>query len=390
MLVVLVIAVQSTPLGPGPQTLTKNIPVNQNPQKRELILYLTPSQIKALQEGKGYINYQLINQAETSEENQEESEQTQQEQEELFQLRSLEEDSEALEEENNEEPSLIPVEEPNSEEVEEWPQLTWVYRSPQNRNLLPISVDNLTDLRLTSEPEEQIEENQTETEEDEEETENDQPESQPESQSEAQSETQSETQSEAQSEAPRQQVFRLVAYESATEKSISTTTKPPQEEPIEERWLRLWELNRSQLRKASLPQNNVAIIAEQPQDDPETNLPEFRFLVRNNNQKQAVRNQDKRRKNLLQKQKVLIQAEARAQNAPTQSRKEFTNIKQNQARLIQITKPSFIQVTKTAKEGPLKLASEAPSECSKHVSSKKTSVPAKKDIRNKAPWTRLS
>ncbi|CAG4996699.1 unnamed protein product [Parnassius apollo] len=348
ILVVLVISVQSIQLGTGPQTFTKNVPAIRKPQKQEIIVYLTQSQIKALQEGKGNINYQLINQAKTSEENQEESEQAQQEQEELFQLRSLEEDSEALEEENNEKPSLVPVEEPNSGEVEEEPQLSLVYRLSQNRNLLPISIDNLANLRFTSETEEQTEENQTETEEGEEETEDDQLEAQPESQS------------EAQPEAPRQQVFRLVASEGTTEKS--TTNKAPREDPLRERWLRLLELNRSQLRNALPAQDNVTTTTEQLQAEPETNLLKLRFLVRNNSQKQAVKSQDKRIKNVLEQQQALIQAETRGQNTPTQSRTEVTITKQNQPRLIQITKPSFVKVTRNKKAGANKLAVAAPAE----------------------------
>ncbi|CAG4996691.1 unnamed protein product [Parnassius apollo] len=327
MLVVFaIVKAQSTQLDPGPQTFTENTQANQKLQKRDVIIYLTPEQIKAIQGENGNVNSQQIEQTETSEENQEEREQAQQEQEELFQLRSLEEDSEALEEEDNGLPKSIPVEEPNSEEIEQNPQLSYVYRSPQDTNFVPTSEDNYAYLRFYPDPEEQTEEDQPETEESEEETEDDQREAEP------------EAQSEAQPEAPQQQVFRLVPYETATEKSISTTTKAPQENLLKDRWLRLLEINRSQLRKASSAQEKTTTTTEQLQAEPETTLSKLRLLARNYNQKQAAKNQDVRRKNLLENQKALIQAEARARNAPTQSRKKVSTTKQNQAPLIKRVK----------------------------------------------------
>ncbi|CAK1582878.1 unnamed protein product [Parnassius mnemosyne] len=334
LLVVLAIAkVQSIQLDPGPQTNIENTPANQKPQKRDVVIYLTPDQIKAIQGEKGYINSQQIEQTEASEENQEESEQAQQEQEELFQLRSLEEDSQALEEEENDVPRLIPVEEPNSEQVEQDPQFSYVYRPPQDRNFVPTSEDNYAFLRFFANPEEQTEEDQPESEESEEEREDNQ------------REAESGAQSESQPEAPQQQIFRLVPYEAATEKSISTTTKSPQENLLKDRWLRILELNRSQLRKASSAQEKTTTNTEQLQDELETTLSKLRRLATNNNQNQAAKNQDIRRKNLLEQQKALIQAEARAKNAPTQNRKKNTNTKQNQALLIkQVKVPTPILV----------------------------------------------
>ncbi|CAH2041515.1 unnamed protein product, partial [Iphiclides podalirius] len=302
--------VQSKRLDPGPQTFAEKTPTDQNHQKRatdEVIVYLTPSQIKALQEGRGYLNAEPVDQAETSQENQEEPEQTQQEEEGEeeggFQLGSLELNSQ-LEQDENQVPSSIPVEEPSSEEIEEGPQFPWIYRPPQDRKFVPSPEDNYAYLRYFPETETQTEAAQIESEENEEESE------------------------EAQPEIQQQQRFRLVPYEAATEKSEPSTTKAPQDEQIRERWLRLLEQNRSLLRKAQEKTTTTTTTTEQPQAEPGTTLSRLRFSARYNDQKQAIENEDQRRKNILDKQKALIRAEARANNAPVVVRKEVTITKQ--------------------------------------------------------------
>ncbi|CAG4996702.1 unnamed protein product [Parnassius apollo] len=308
--------VHSKRLDPGPQTFPEQISATQNSQKRyttkEIVVYLTPSQISALREGRGYIDALTTDQAETSEGNQEESEESLQEQEDNFQ--SFVEASEELEKENDEIPSLIPAVDSNLEEVKEDPQFSLVYNQPQDRKFVPSPEDNYAYLSFYPESETQTEENRLESEESEEEPEEAQPESLP----------------ETQSETPQLQLFKLVRYESDTVKSTPTTTKAPQQKSPKERRLLVLKKNRSQLRKASLVQGKTTTSVEQPQTEPETILSKLRFSARYSNQRQTTENDDKRRKNILEKQKALIQAEARNKNAPVVDRKELKVTKYQQ------------------------------------------------------------
>ncbi|XP_013136195.1 PREDICTED: RNA polymerase II degradation factor 1-like isoform X2 [Papilio polytes] len=315
-----IVVVQSKRLDPGPQTFIERTPAVQNPQKRyatkEVVVYLTPSQIKAIQEGKGYISAEPVDQAEPAEEAAPEAEEQQPEQDDLFELspEELEQSQEPQEEENEAAPA-IPVEEPASEQIEDDPQFAWIFRQ-DDKNFVPSPEDPFAYLRYYPETETQTEQ------------------AQPEEEEEAEEETE-EAQPEAQQE--QQQRFRLVPFDSATEKPAPSTTKAPQEEPIRERWLRLLELNRSQLRKQLASQQTTTSTTEQPRPDAETTLGRFRFSARYNDQKQAIENEE-RRKIQLEKLRANIRAEGRGNRAPFIIRKDGSIARQRQSPLIKHVK----------------------------------------------------
>ncbi|KPJ06569.1 hypothetical protein RR48_14308 [Papilio machaon] len=316
-----IVVVQSKRLDPGPQTFIEKTPAVQNPQKRyvtkEVVVYLTPSQIKAIQEGKGFVSAEPADQAEPAEEIEPETEEQQPEQDELFELspEELEQSQPAEEEENQAEPAA-PVEEPTSEQIEDDPELAWIFRQ-DDKNFVPSPEDPYAYLRYYPETETQTEQ------------------AQPESEEEAEEETE-EAQPETQQE--QQQRFRLVPFESATERPAPSTTKAPQEEPIRERWLRLLELNRAQLRKQlGSQQTTTTTTTEQPRPDGETTLSRFRFSARYNDQKQAIENEE-RRKVQLERQRANIRAEGRGNRAPFIIRKDGTIARQRQSGLIKRVK----------------------------------------------------
>nr|NP_001298708.1 RNA polymerase II degradation factor 1-like precursor [Papilio polytes]BAM18911.1 black marking-specific secreted protein [Papilio polytes] len=315
-----IVVVQSKRLDPGPQTFIERTPAVQNPQKRyatkEVVVYLTPSQIKAIQEGKGYISAEPVDQAEPAEEAAPEAEEQQPEQDDLFELspEELEQSQEPQEEENEAAPA-IPVEEPASEQIEDDPQFAWIFRQ-DDKNFVPSPEDPFAYLRYYPETETQTEQ------------------AQPEEEEEAEEETE-EAQPEAQQE--QQQRFRLVPFDSATEKPAPSTTKAPQEEPIRERWLRLLELNRSQLRKQLASQQTTTSTTEQPRPDAETTLGRFRFSARYNDQRQAIENEE-RRKIQLEKLRANIRAEGRGNRAPFIIRKDGSIARQRQSPLIKHVK----------------------------------------------------
>nr|NP_001298940.1 uncharacterized protein LOC106121785 precursor [Papilio xuthus]BAG30772.1 hypothetical protein [Papilio xuthus] len=319
-----IVVVQSKRLDPGPQTFIDKTPAVQNPQKRyatkEVVVYLTPSQIKAIQEGKGFISAEPADQAEPAEETEQETEEQQPEQDDLFELSPEElEQSQAAEEEEDQAAPTIPVEEPTSEQIEDDPQFAWLFRQ-DDKNFVPSPEDPYAYLRYYPETVTQTEQAQSaETEEEvEEETEEAQP--------------------ETQQDQEQQQRFRLVPFESASEKPAPSTTKAPQEEPIRERWLRLLELNRSQLRKQlASQQSTTTTTTEQPRPDGETTLGRFRFSARYNDQRQAIENEE-RRKVQLEKLRANIRAEGRGNRAPFVIRKDGTIARQRQSSLVKHVK----------------------------------------------------
>ncbi|CAH2066730.1 unnamed protein product, partial [Iphiclides podalirius] len=286
---------QSRRLDTGPQTFDDRSPATQKSQKRyvaeEVVVYLTPDQIKAIQEGKGFIDSNPADAAEISVENQEESEQS--EEDESSQIEPAELNSQTLEEEEDE-VATNPDEEANSEEIGDDAQLSWLNRY----------------LNSYLETERQSEEVQAESEENEEE---------------AVEEAVEEPQ-EDQPETTQQQRFKLIPFEATSEKSTPSTTKTLPNEPIRERLLRLLEQNhiilKSALSEEDQAAKNTTTIAstEQSRVKPETTLAKLRYSAKYRVQNKSNTNKDQRKKNSSGKQKIVI-SEVRARNVSNIVRK---------------------------------------------------------------------
>ncbi|XP_068631923.1 uncharacterized protein [Battus philenor] len=311
-----VVLVQSKQLDPGPQTFVEKTLTVQRPQKRyaikEVVVYLTPSQIKAIQEGKGYISTELEDQTEGAEANQDELEESQPEQSDIFDLSPAQLDSQRLVGEQQI-PSLIPVNELNLEQIGEEPQLSW----PEEKKFIPSPEDAYAYWRYYPETETQTEQTQQEPEES------------------------AEVVEELQPEVPQaqQQRYKLVPYDTATGKNVSNTTKAPQEDPIRERWLRLLELNRAQIRKQlSSTERTTSTITttEKPKAKSESTFSRLQFSARYNDQKQAIENEE-RKKSQSEKQNA-TRPVSLTNSTSLLIRKEVTITKHQQAPLIKHVK----------------------------------------------------